>query len=447
MSGKEYPSFWNACWVWFKVAMYSFGGPANQIAVMHKIVVEEKKWVGENRFLHALNYCMLLPGPEAHQLVIYLGWLLHRYKGGLAAGILFLLPGIITILILSILYAKYHSVSYVQTLFFGIKAAVIAIVFDALIHIGKKALKSRAHLIIAFLAFVGIFFFKVPFPIIIACAALLGFILAKYVKGFFEITVKDEKKEKDLVSNNSYISSYSLKSTLSVIFLWVSILFFPTILSLIIFGKNNILTVEGYFFTKTALISFGGAYAVLAYISQQSVQYYHWLSAGEMLDGLGMAETMPGPLIKIVQFIGFMAAFRNPGDMSPLVAGLIGSAMTAWVTFVPSFLWIFSGAPYIEKLRKMKNLHASMTAITAAVVGVILNLSIWFSMHALFHTVTEKQYSILRLYVPSWDTFDLGTFIIMAFALILVFIFRAGLFTVLGSSILLGFLIKWLFPL
>lgn len=442
MPKNPYPTFLEALWVWFRVAIYSFGGPTNQIAVMHKIVVEEKKWVGEKRFLHALNYCMLLPGPEAHQLVIYLGWLLHRYRGGLAAGILFLIPGIITMFVLSILYAKYQTLTFVQTLFYGIKAGVIAIVFDAMIHIGKKALKSRTHIVIATAAFVGIFFFKIPFPIIIFSAALIGFLIGRYGKNLIQIQNEKDAKEKDLVSNNPHIDSYSIKGTLFTIALWLFIWFSPVILALLFLGNDSVFTQEGLFFTKTAAISFGGAYAVLAYITLQSVKHYHWLQPGEMLDGLGMAETLPGPLIKVVQFVGFMAAFRHAGTMNPVWAGCLGSIITAWAIFIPSFLWIFSGAPYIERLRKIRDLQAAMTAITAAVVGVILNLSIWFAIHALFHTVAEKQYSILRLYIPDWHTFDIGTFGIMVCGLVLVFIFRAGIFTVLGTSILLGFLIK-----
>lgn len=446
MSHIKYPTFYEACWVWLRVAIYSFGGPANQIAVMQKIFVEEKKWIGEKRFLHALNYCMLLPGPEAQQLAIYIGWLLHRYRGGLIAGILFVLPGDLTMIGLSILYATYHTLGFIQVLFFGIKAAVIAIVFDALIRISKKALKNLINVFIALSAFMGIFFLSIPFPFIIFGAALLGFLLDRYGK----IQISDDYKandvsEHDIVSKNSHISSYSIKSTLSIGGLWLIIWLAPLILCLLIVGTSSIFTQEAAFFAKTAVISFGGAYAVLAYISQQAVQYYQWVKPGEMLDGLGLAETMPGPLIKILEFVGFMAAYRHPGSLNPIFAGLIGAIITSWMIFTPAFLWIFTGAPYIEQLRKIKFLHAAMAAITAAVVGVILNLTVWFAIHALFHTVNESHYFIFRLYIPDWHTFDIGTFLIMLWALWLVFRYKADMFTVLLSSVLLGFLIKWIF--
>lgn len=440
---NKYPSFYEAFWVWVKVALYSFGGPTNQIAVMHKIFVEEKKWISEKRFLHALNYCMLLPGPEAQQLAVYLGWLLHRYRGGLAAGILFVIPGDIAILSLSILYAKYQTFSFVEVLFFGIKAAVIAIVLDALIHIGKKTLKNRINQFIALGAFIGIFFLSIPFPLIIFSAALIGFLIDRYWKiNLGNNYAKDDGKDNDIVAKNNYISSYTIKGTISVGALWLVIWLSPLFLALLLVGTNSIFTQIATFFTKAAVVTFGGAYAVLAYISQQSVQYYHWLKPGEMLDGLGMAETLPGPLIKVVEFVGFMAAYRHAGSMNPVIAGIFGWMITSWITFVPAFLLIFTGAPYIEKLRKIKFLHAAMAAITAAVVGVILNLSIWFALHALFQTVNEVHYSIFKLYMPDWRTFNVGTFFIMLCALFLVFRYKANIFIIIFTSILLGFFIE-----
>lgn len=442
-SNKEYPSFSEAFWVWVKVAIYSFGGPANQIAVMHKLIVEEKKWIGEQRFLHALNYCMLLPGPEAQQLAIYLGWLLHRYWGGIIAGSLFVLPGFITILPLSIIYAKYESLDFIKILFYGIKPAVIIIVVEALLHIGQKALKKTISFFIALVVFVGIFFFNIPFPIIVFSAALFGYFSGKYWKSLLtEEEQSNEIEENDLVARNRYITSRSLWKTILTAAIWLMIWFFPVVLLLMIFGPNSVFSQEGLFFSKTAVITIGGAYAVLAYIAQQAVHNYGWLKPGEMLDGLGLAETKPGPLIQVVQFVAFLGAYRHAGTMNPMYAGILGSIITTWVTFVPSFLWIFTGAPYIEKLRKVPALHSAMKAITASVVGVILNLSIWFALHTLFQTVTEEHYSILRLYVPDWHTFDIGAAVIMLYAAIIVFRYKAGLFTVLGSCILLGFLIK-----
>lgn len=436
---NHYPAFKEALWCWFRVAIYSFGGPASQIALMHKIFVQEKQWIGEKRFLHALNYCMLLPGPEAQQLAIYLGWLLHRYRGGLTAGLLFVLPGVISILIVSILYARYQNIDFVQLLFYGIKAAVIAIVFEALFNMSKKVLKTTLHYLIALGAFISIFFFSVPFPLIILSAAILGLLLGSYLK--IE-TVEDEVKEEDIVANNPHLTRTNLKHTLLTALLWSVIWLFPVVLCLFALGLHHVFTQEALFFTKTAVISFGGAYAVLAYITQESVLYYKWLKPGEMLDGLGMAETLPGPLIKVVQFVGFLAAFRFAGVMDPLWAGVIGSLITAWVTFIPAFLFIFTGAPYIESLRKIKWLQSALTAVTAAVVGVILNLSIWFMLHALFRQVHVQKYNFFTLYQPEWATFDWGTLFIALVAAYLIFRWKANILVVLLSSIALGFAIK-----
>ncbi len=442
-NSKKYPSFLEAFWVWVKVAIYSFGGPANQIAVMHKLIVEEKKWVGEQRFLHALNYCMLLPGPEAQQLAIYLGWLLHRYWGGIVAGSLFVLPGFLTILSLSIIYAKYASLSFITILFYGIKPAVIAIVLDALFRIGKKALKKKISFLIAMAVFVGIFFFNIPFPIIVFGAAIFGYLSGRFWKSLLSEGEKyDDAHEQDLVSCNKYVTQRSIGRTILTASVWLAIWLFPAMLTVWITGFQSVFTQEAIFFSKTAVVTIGGAYAVLAYIAQQAVQNYAWLKPGEMLDGLGLAETTPGPLIQVVQFVAFLGAYRHAGGMSPLLAGILGSVITTWVTFAPSFLWIFTGAPYIEKLRKIPSLHSAMKAITAAVVGVILNLSIWFALHTLFQTVVEKHFSSLRLYIPAWSTFDLGTAIIMVYACVVVFRYKAGLFTVLSSSVLLGFLLE-----
>ena len=421
MEKDAYPSFKEAFHVWVKVAILSFGGPANQIAVMHRLIVEEKKWVGEKRFLSALNYCMLLPGPEAHQLAIYIGWLLHRVRGGLVAGSLFVLPGFLSILLLSILYVKYQSTTFIATLFYGIKPAVIAIVLDALIRIGKKTIKTRATLVIALMAFIGIFFFNILFPFIVLSAALAGFLIGKINIKLLGISAAHVVDEDDLLINNTHLSTRSIFQTLLTIITWMIIWFSPIVFIVLFFGGDSIFTKESLFFSKVAVITFGGAYAVLSYIAQQAVQYYGWLKPGEMLDGLGMAETTPGPLIQVVQFIAFIAAYRFPEGLSPLMAGIFGSCIATWMTFVPSFLWIFAGAPYIEKLRKIASLNAAMTAITAAVVGVILNLSIWFAINTIFKTVNIAQYFVLHIHMPVWSSIDLGALFIMLIASIMIF--------------------------
>lgn len=443
-SESPHPSLTNATKVWLKIALYSFGGPTNQIAVMHRLIVEERGWISENRFLHALNYCMLLPGPEAHQLAIYIAWLLHGVSGGLIAGVLFVLPGFLSILSLSILYAAYQSTAFVHILFYGIKPAVIAIVLGALVHISKRALINVFSYCFAFGAFAGIFFLNLPFPFIIVAAAILGFLLRKYRidDGADNGGENDyEKGLKQVFTSPSQMIAGSFKTIL----IWLCIWFLPMAALLFILGWDTVYADEAILFSKTAMISFGGAYAVLAYIAQQAVQHYGWLKPGEMLDGLGLAETTPGPLIQVVQFVGFLAAFRTPGGLDPFLAGVIGSVISTWTTFVPSFLWIFAGAPYIERLRKIELLNAALSAITASVVGVILNLSLWFSMNTLFRSVATYEYSVFRISLPVWNSIDLGSLVIMVIAMILTFTFRLGIFAILFAGLTLGIVIKNVF--
>ena len=338
------PTFREATRTWAYIGLNSFGGPAGQIAVMHRVLVEEKKWISEERFLHALNYCMLLPGPEAQQLATYVGWLLHGARGGIVAGTLFVIPGIVAILALSILYAGFQQVTLVQSLFWGLKAAVLAIVVEAVLRIGKRALKTRFHYTIAALAFIAIFFFEVPFPIIVAVAAIAGLVYTR-ISGV---------KPTDKVRDDSAVREYdaprapALRRSLLVCAVWIPLWFAPVAIAALVFGRESVYVQLGAFFSKAAMVTFGGAYSVLAYVAQQAVNTYGWLKPGEMLDGLAMAETTPGPLIMVVQFVGFMAAFRESGALSPLLAGTLASLLTTWVTFAPCFLWIFLGAPYIE---------------------------------------------------------------------------------------------------
>ncbi|WP_133130504.1 chromate efflux transporter [Legionella yabuuchiae] len=432
------PSFKEAFFVFLQIAAYSFGGPANQIAVMHRLVVEEKQWINEKKFLNALNYCMLLPGPEAHQLIIYIGWLLHDVRGGVVAGVLFVLPGFLSILILSILYVNYQSTDLVHILFYGIKPAVIAIVLSALLRISQKSLTSKGHHIIALLAFIALFFLNIPFPIIILSAALIGYLLNRYDLAFGVDNDKSLDQDVQAIS----FSPVQLIKTCSI---WLTIWFLPVFLIIFITGIHHVFTQEALLFSKTAILSFGGAYAVLSYIAQQAVQTYGWLKPVEMLDGLGMAETTPGPLIQVVQFVGFLAAYRYAGGMNPLLAGILGSIITTWVTFTPSFLWIFSGAPYIEQLRNIQALHGILTAITAAIVGVILNLSLWFAINTLFGKVDKIQIFILDTYQPIWSTFDYGSAFIMLIALILAFRYKAGIVLILLTGIILGSIVNYVF--
>lgn len=436
-----YPSISEAFRVFLKIAINSFGGPAGQIAVMHKLIVDDKKWLGENRFLHALNYCMLLPGPEAQQLATYIGWLLHGRKGGVMAGALFVLPGFLAILVLSIIYALWKDVAFVQGLFYGIKPAVLAIVVGAVIKIGKRALKNEVMVALAVLSFIAIFFFKISFPIIVLAAGLIGYIGGKvWEEKFLVVKGHADVKESEHGLIDQFIKSKkpTFSSTLTTAAFWLSLWLLPVAGLLLAFGKDNIFTKQSLFFSKSALVTFGGAYSVLAYISQKAVETYHWLLPGEMLDGLGMAETTPGPLIQVVQFVGFMGAFRNAGTLDPVLAGVLASVLVTWVTFLPSFLFIFTGAPYIEYLRGNKSLTTALSGITAAVVGVVLNLGVWFSLHTLFGEVGDAQFGPLHLPKVAFSQLDWGAAGLTLAALILYFGLKWDMLKVIGTCAILG---------
>jgi chromate transporter len=437
--------FREAVWVWAKVAALSFGGPAGQIAVMHRILVEEKRWIGEARFLHALNYCMLLPGPEAQQLTVYIGWLLHRTQGGLVAGTLFVLPGLVAIMALSWLYAGLGDVPVVEALFFGLKAAVLAIVLEAVVRIGRRALKSGVMVAIAAAAFVAIFFFDAPFPLIILTAGLIGLAggragLAAFRAGGghagLGATMSDAASAlgEGTPAHARPDLAWALKVAAACLLLW----FGPLLVLLLTLGSEHVFTRIGVFFSKMAVVTFGGAYAVLAYVAQQAVETYGWLEPGEMLDGLGLAETTPGPLIMVVQFVGFMGAFRDPGTLHPLVAGTLGGLLTTWVTFVPCFLWILLGAPFVEALRGNRALGGALAAITAAVVGVILNLAIWFALHVVFVEITEVRLLAMTIEVPTPASLNLPSLLLMLVALVALFHFKIGMIPVLAACAALG---------
>ena len=430
-----HPTFGEAFKVWLKIGCINFGGPAGQIALMHRTVVDDKKWVDEARFLHALNFCMLLPGPEAQKLATYLGWLLHGVRGGLAAGILFVLPGAFVMLGLSLLYALGRGVPLIDGALFGIKAAVLVIVVEALIRIGKRALKTSLLLGLAAAAFVGIFFLALPFPLIVAAAALVGYLVARQAPAQLGIAAKIENVPPP---DKDRWRQFAVASLVGLLVWWA-----PIALAALVFGPQHVLVSIGMFFSKLAVVSFGGAYALLAYMAQQAVETYGWMTAPEMVDGLGLAETTPGPLILVTQFVGFLAAFREAAPFSAVTAGVLGAAMTTWVTFVPSMLWIFAGAPFVERLRANRQLSGALAAITAAVVGVILNLSVWFALHVLFGKVTEMHLGPLRWYAFDPLALDIRAAVLAVIAGVLAFGLHRSLIEVVVSMAALGALAQY----
>ena len=418
---KSNPTLAEAFKVWWRIGLLSFGGPAAQIALIHREVVEGKRWLSEKQYLNALSFCMLLPGPEAMQLVTYAGWRLHGTIGGLIAGLCFVLPGAVVIALLATVFALFGDISWVDSLFLGIKAAVIVIVIEALLRVSKKALSKTEHWFIAGLAFIGIFFFVIPFPIIIGLAAAFGFFRAKNQPDTQSTGAASRKL--DTLWQDSLIR----------IALWLAIWWIP-ILLIIVINPDSLLADIGIFFSKLAVVTFGGAYAVLAYLGQDVVTNFGWLTAGEMMNGLGLAETTPGPLILVNEFVGFLAAFREQG----LAFAFAGALVTLWATFVPCFLWIFAGAPYIEWIGSQAKLRSALTAITAAVVGVILNLSIWFALHVFFKDVTQEKIGLLQLWTPDISSIDLPVIVITGFCAITLLRLHWSITRVLGLAALLG---------
>ena len=382
----KHPGFSEALRFWIKLGWISFGGPTGQIAITHEELVEKKKWISESRFLHALNYCMLLPGPEAQQLAVYIGWLLHRTPGGIAAGALFVLPSMLILWILSVLYVEYGSVYWVAGIFSGLKPAVAAIVAVAVYRLGRKALKNEIMWAIAAVSFLSIFFLKVAFPWIILGAGITGLLGSRVWKRKFLAAPKDASHSNVIDDTGELLehTKPNLWRALRILTVCLLLWWIPIILIAAWQSNHSTLFIEGVFFSKAAMVTFGGAYAVLPYVAQQAVESYGWLKPGEMLDGLGFAETTPGPLIMVLQFVGFMGAWNNPGSLNPLVSASLGALITTWVTFIPCFMWIFLGGPYIEKLRGNTILSAPLSAITPAVVGVVLNLAVWFGIHTMF---------------------------------------------------------------
>ena len=438
--------FGEAMKVWARVAALSFGGPAGQIAVMHRIIVEEKRWIGEQRFLQALNYCTLLPGPEAQQLATYIGWLMHKTKGGLLAGTLFVLPGLLAIMALSWIYVLLGRVTIVQGLFFGLKAAVLVIVVEAVLRVGRRALKNNTMRALAAAAFIALFFYDIPFPIIILVAGLIGYCGGRAgLPAFLAGGGHGEVGDRQLADADSLLGEETpaharpnVRWSLSIAAVFLALWLVPVAALYFGLGGGNVFTKIALFFSQMAVVTFGGAYAVLAYVAQQAVDNYHWVTAGEMLDGLGMAETTPGPLIMVTQFVGFLAAWREPGAMPPLLAATLGGLLTTWVTFTPCFLWIFFGAPFVEALRSNKALGAALGAITAAVVGVILNLAVWFGLHVLFVRIVPMHFLGASVGVPVLSSVDVPSLVLAIAAAIAIFRFKMGMIPVLLASAFAG---------
>lgn len=421
--------------------------------MMHDEIVEHRGWVSERRFLHALNYCMLLPGPEAQQLATYLGWLLRGPTGGLFAGALFILPGFVSIMGLSILFTAYGDLAWVSGFFFGISAAVIAVVVSAVLRIGKRVIKNRAMLSIAAGAFVGIFFFELPFPLIVAIAVAIGLVGGRTRPDLFDLikghddpdALEQAEQAAALVSDDEMtLGRPSLKRAVRTLTLGLGLWFGPVLILLASLGRTSVFVDVAWFFSTAAVLTFGGAYSVLAYISQEAVTF-GWLAPDEMISGLGMAETTPGPLIQVVQFVGFVGPYRSPGSLPPLQAGVAGAAIATWVTFIPSFLWIFLGAPYIEHLRGRPSLTAALSTVTAAVVGVVLNLAIWFALFTLFDTVSEERRFGALLYKPDLASLDAAALAIALLSGVAIFRFKIKTLPMLSIAAVVGVAYQSLF--
>jgi len=412
------PPLRQASAAWTRIALLSFGGPAAQIAMMHRVIVEEEGWVEEEQFLHALNFCTLLPGPEAQQLATYIGWLLHGVRGGLVAGLLFIAPGIVSIMILSWLYVLYGGLGWVEGLLFGLKAAVLAIVVHAVHRLAHRALKARWQYWVAATAFLVIAFTLIPFPVVVLGAGLAGWLIgrSRVAEGIVVTTV----------TNQSFVARAAP---------WLLIWLTPIALLFAALGPHHVFTQIALFFSGAAIVTFGGAYTVLAFVAQQAVEHFHWLSPQEMLDGLGLAETTPGPLIMVLQFVGFLAAYRNPGMLDPLLAGTLGGLLATFVTFAPCFLWIMAGAPYVERLRGNARLSGALAGVTAAAVGVIASLALWFGVHTLFGHTERHAAGPLRVDVPQLTTVNIPALLLAAVAAVAIFRFKIGVVpAILGAA-------------
>lgn len=436
VSTPKYPTFLEAVRVWAKIGLLSFGGPAGQIALMHKELVEDRRWISEARFLHALNYCMLLPGPEAQQLATYIGWLLHGWRGGVAAGVLFILPGFAVILALATGYALFQQLDWIASIFFGLKAAVLAIVVEALVRVGRRALKNALAYGLAIAAFLALFVFGVPFPIVVLLAGLIGFLVARQrpdlLAGAGHKGGGAAPSAPAVIDQNVAEIVPSWRRTIVVLATWGSLWLAPLIPILIVWGWDNTYAAVFGFFSQMAVVTFGGAYAVLAYVASEAVETFGWMQPGEMLDGLALAETTPGPLVLVLSFVGYIAGFRQSYGLDPVWGGILGASLATWVTFVPCFLWIFLGAPYIERLRSNVALAGALSAITAAVVGVIFNLALWFGLHVLFNEVGTFASGPVSVALPVWSSLDLWALALTALAAVSLFALHWGVLRTLA---------------
>jgi len=426
---------------WFLISLQTFGGPAGQIAVMQRTLVDERRWLGERRFLHALSYCMLLPGPEAQQLAVYTGWLLNGWLGGLIAGVLFVLPGVIALLALSWVYVSQGDTVVVEALFLGLAPAVLAIVVQAVLRVGRRALKQRVLWLLTLGSFVALALFAVPFPVVVLGAGVVGWLIGRVRPDLMAAPTEAEEDEvaPPLIPDDALHHVHpSWRRNLGILVPGIVLWLAPVGLALALSGRHSVFTEQGLFFSGTALVTFGGAYAVLAFVAQKAVESYGWLTGGEMVRGLALAETTPGPLIMVLQFVAFLGAYRDPGSLNPWVAAVLASLLTVWVTFVPSFLFIFLGAPYVERLRGNRTLSNALTGVTAAVVGVIANLAIYFSVHTLFERTSEAGWGPVSLLVPEWASYSWEAWVVAAVAMVLVFAAKWPVLRVLGTCAGLG---------
>jgi len=433
--------FREAVRTWFAISLQTFGGPAGQIAVMQRTLVEERRWIGQQRFLHALNYCMVLPGPEAQQLAVYIGWLLNGVRGGIVAGTLFVLPGALALLALSAIYVAYGDTTAVAALFTGLAPAVLAIVVQAVLRVGRRALGHRALAGLAVGAFLALAIFAVPFPVVILAAGALGWLVGRWAPGVMRPAggAAADAGPPPLVPDDAlHAERPTLARALRILTVGTVAWSAPLLLVLLWRGRDSVLVEEGLFFSGTALVTFGGAYAVLAYVAQRAVEDYHWLAPGEMVRGLALAETTPGPLIMVVQFVAFLGAYRDPGGLDPWTAALLGALLTTWVTFVPCFLFIFLGAPYVERLRSNQALSAALTGITAAVVGVIGNLAVYFALHTLFERVREHAWGAVQLEIPELTSLRPVSAVIAVAAALMIFRLGWSVLRTLGACAALG---------
>jgi chromate transporter len=434
--------FRTAVRAWFAISLQTFGGPAGQIAVMQRTLVDDKRWIGQRRFLHAMNYCMLLPGPEAQQLATYVGWLLHGTRGGLVAGGLFVLPGVVALLVLSAVYVAFGSTVAVTALFAGLAPAVLAIVTQAVVRVAKRALTSPALVAIAVIAFLALALFAVPFPLVVLAAGLVGWALARWRPSAVPERGRDEAADTGpapvIPDDVLHTELPSTPRTLRVLLVGLVVWGVPVAAFALLTGVSSVFTQQGLFFSGAAVVTFGGAYAVLAYVAQQAVQVYGWLAPGEMVRGLALAETTPGPLIMVVQFVAFLGAYRAPGELDPWVAAVLASLLVTWVTFVPSFLFVLLGAPYMERLRGNRTLSAALTGITAAVVGVIANLGVYFAVHTLFRETHAVERAGLSMELPDLATVRPVAVAIAVVAAVLIFRLKWSVLRTLGVCALLG---------